>query len=203
MMNRIKWFAAVLSLLCASLNASAQALRLEAAGALSTLNYGMHYSRFYTDGELRLAASYALPLSKSMYIAPGLVWRRMNAKSEKTLLGADIFPTLRLEYMDVPLNLGVRFNLSRLIKLSIEAGPYISYNSLGKLRSGDLLSSIWEGVNGPLEKRFHWGVGASTALELWVLYVRLGFDKSLREHVKENTPVRTNQVFYLGLGLKI
>lgn len=167
--------------LCLGLGLSMPALargwnvRIEAGGHASNLSetsgsYSSAYG-YHVGGALELE------LTSGLYLAPGVTWLRTSSKSTATLLGADIFPEIKAENIQIPLSLGVRFKPLDVLGVSLEAGPYLSYT----LRGDESIAGTAKSIISALEvnDRIAWGVGASAAFEVSVLYLRFGIQKGM------------------------
>ena len=188
-----KMIIAAVALLASTFAVQAQGVhpRLEVAGNFSTNIVkdasGYSVKDYRTRPGFRVAGAVEVDLLGPLYIAPGVAFQQNGSK-----LGDQ---TTTLNYLSVPVNLGLRLGLGGLA-VSLEGGPSFSYGSTAK----DVLLDF---QNGGL-KRFETGVNASVAVHLSSLYFRLGSDIGLTNIYKQKASEASlkNASFYFGVGLR-
>ena len=188
-----KMIIAAVALLASTFAVQAQGVhpRLEVAGNFSTNiakdANGYSVKDYKTRPGFRVAGAVEVGLLGPLYIAPGVAFQQNGSK-----LGDQ---TTTLNYLSVPVNLGLRLGLGGLA-VSLEGGPSFSSSSTAK----DVLLDF---QNGGL-KRFETGVNASVAVHLSSLYFRLGSDIGLTNIYKQKASEASlkNASFYFGVGLR-
>ncbi|MDP2890159.1 MAG: porin family protein [Bacteroidota bacterium] len=72
-----------------------------------------------------------IPIAPEFYFQPGLMFAVKGAKNTKTILGSEITDEIKLNYIEVPLNLVYKGALgSGFVMLGF--GPYVAYGISGK-----------------------------------------------------------------------
>ena len=195
-----KFVYALITLLCVGAVTQVQAQgihpRVEVAGNFSThiVNNakGLSVKDYKMRSGFRVAGAVEFGLLGPIYIAPGLAFQQNGSKV------GDRVATLN--YLSVPVNLGLRAGLGNVVAISVEAGPSFSYGISSESSFNDVLKNLEnEGF-----RRFETGVNASVALSLSSFYVRLGSDIGLTNIYKKkaNAESLKNASFYLGVGLR-
>ena len=152
---------------------------------------GYSVKDYKTRPGFRVAGAVEVGLLGPLYIAPGVAFQQNGSK-----LGDQ---TTTLNYLSVPVNLGLRLGLGGLA-VSLEGGPSFSYGVSSSSTAKDVLLDF---QNGGL-KRFETGVNASVAVHLSSLYFRLGSDIGLTNIYKQKASEASlkNASFYFGVGLR-
>lgn len=170
--------------------------RVEVAGNFSTHivnnSKGLSVKDYKMRSGFRVAGAVEFSLLGPLYFAPGLAFQQNGSKVNGH--------TATLNYLSVPVNLGLRAGLGNIVALSFEAGPSFSYGVSCESSFKDVLQNLEnEGF-----RRFEAGVNASVALSLSSLYVRLGSDIGLTNIYKKKADAESlkNASFYLGVGLR-
>ena len=140
----------------------------------------------------RASIAAEVELASGVYLAPGLTFRQEGFK-----LGKD--ESYALNYLSLPVDLGIRVGLGDNLAVSVEAGPSFAY---GLSTSGG--DDIFKSGAG---KRFDVGLNASAALEYSKVYLRLGTDIGLVNLVNaskapSNTQSYKNASFFAGVGYR-
>ena len=128
-------------------------------------------------------------LASGVYLAPGVTFRQEGFK----YISEDGYG---LNYISVPVDLGIRVGLGDNLAVSVEAGPSFAYgiSTTGKL----------DAFKAGAYKRFDMGLNASAAIEYSKVYLRLGTDIGLVNALKNpvaNTSYK-NASFFAGVGLR-
>jgi hypothetical protein len=71
-----------------------------------------------------------LGLSESFSVQPGLLFSQKGAKQEETILGQTATATMKLNYLDIPINAVYKIDAGSA-KIHLFAGPVISYGLSG------------------------------------------------------------------------
>ena len=128
-------------------------------------------------------------LASGVYLAPGVTFRQEGFK----YISEDGYG---LNYISVPVDLGIRVPFSENFAVSVEAGPSFAYgiSTTGKL----------DAFKAGAYKRFDMGLNASAAIEYSKVYLRLGTDIGLVNALKDpiaNTSYK-NASFFAGVGYR-
>ncbi len=147
-------------------------------------------------------------IASGIYIAPGITFRQEGNKQEVTTNQKTETVSNTLNYISVPVTLGIRIPLSEGLAVSAEFGPTFSYGVSSSVRT---LAGIKGGIKSAYDafkekqyNRFDMGINASAALEFSKVYVRLGTDLGMVNSFKEATDKLSskNTSFFLGLGYR-
>nr|WP_311451558.1 outer membrane beta-barrel protein [uncultured Porphyromonas sp.] len=147
-------------------------------------------------------------IASGVYIAPGISFRQEGNKQEVTTGQKTETVSNTLNYISVPVNLGVRVPLTESLAISVEGGPAFSYGVSSSVRT---LAGIKGGIKSAYDafkekqyNRFDMSINASAALEFSKIYVRLGTDLGMVNSFKEATDKLSskNTSFFLGLGYR-
>ena len=128
-------------------------------------------------------------LASGVYLAPGVTFRQEGFK----YISEDGYG---LNYISVPVDLGIRVPFSENFAVSVEAGPYFAYG----LSTTSKIDAFKAGVY----KRFDMGLNASAALEFSKVYLRVGTDIGMVNALKNNIANTSykNASFFAGVGLR-
>ena len=147
-------------------------------------------------------------IASGVYIAPGISFRQEGNKQEVPTGQKTETVSNTLNYISVPVNLGVRVPLTESLAISVEGGPAFSYGVSSSVRA---LAGIKGGIKSAYDafkekqyNRFDMSINASAALEFSKIYVRLGTDLGMVNSFKEATDKLSskNTSFFLGLGYR-
>ena len=129
---------------------------------------------------------------RSVYLAPGITFRQEGFKQEGESTG--------LNYIAVPVNLGIRVGLADAIAVSVEAGPTFAY---GLSSTSSVKDAVDAFKSGGL-KRFDAGINASSAIEYSKAYLRVGTDLGMVNTLKEAVQKASskNASFFIGVGYR-
>lgn len=140
----------------------------------------------------RASVAAEIDLAAGVYLAPGVTFRQEGAKYSNTSLG--------LNYLSVPVDLGIRADFGDNLAVSVEAGPSFSY---GISSVSDIKGAIDAFKSGD-RKRFDVGFNASAALEYSKLYLRVGTELGLVNSLKDAVQKASNKnsSFFIGVGYR-
>ena len=144
-------------------------------------------SKVRTGFRASLAAE--VGLASGVYLAPGVTFRQEGFK----YISEDGYG---LNYISVPVDLGIRVGLGDNLAVSVEAGPSFAY---GLSTTGNV-----DAFKAGAYKRFDMGLNASAAIEYSKVYLRLGTDIGLVNTLKNdnaNTSYK-NASFFAGVGYR-
>ena len=147
-------------------------------------------------------------IASGVYIAPGISFRQEGNKQEVPTGQKTETVSNTLNYVSVPVNLGVRVPLTESLAISVEGGPAFSYGVSSSVRT---LAGIQGGIKAAYDafkekqyNRFDMSINASAAIEFSKIYVRLGADLGMVNSFREATDKLSskNTSFFLGLGYR-
>ena len=164
----------------------------------------------------RLGAGVDVNVGKMMYIGSGLTFAMKG--NQYSFLSEEI--KVYSHYMQIPVNVGVRLNVTPRIGCSIEAGPYFAYALGATVSQGKILDDIQKtynvykdgilGMDGAKLKRYDIGLGAKAKVTFGSWYGMVGADMGFVDELKleKNDPklekfgqkAMRNTSFYLGAG---
>ncbi|WP_302336284.1 outer membrane beta-barrel protein [uncultured Porphyromonas sp.] len=169
----------------------------------------------------RLGAGLDVNVGKMMYIGTGLTFAMKG--NQYTFLSPKGEGDIKVysHYMQIPVNVGVRLNLTPTIGASVEAGPYFAYALGATVSQGKILDDIQKtynvykdgilGMDGAKLKRYDIGLGAKAKVTFGSWYGMVGADMGFVDELKldeKNDPkleklgqkAMRNTSFYLGAG---
>ena len=166
----------------------------------------------------RLGAGLDVNVGKMMYVGTGLSLAMKG--NQYTVMGKSGDIKVYSHYMQIPVNVGVRLNVTPRIGCSIEAGPYFAYALGATVSQGKILDEIQKTYNvykdGILKmdsaklKRYDIGLGAKAKVTFGSWYGMAGADLGFVNELKleKNDPkleklgqkAMRNTSFYLGAG---
>lgn len=205
-----KVLSAAFALLLLGVSAQAQSIhpRVEAALNLAKIQAktgdGTDLS-FKVRPGVRVGVAAEIDLASGVYLAPGLVFRQEGArqegaKEEHTVLGQTVKNSVGLNYLGIPVNLGIRVGLTDAIAVSVEAGPSFAYgfSSVSSVKDAE------DVFKNKTYKRFDAGLNASAAIEYSKLYLRVGTEIGMTNNLKDAVAKATskNSSFFVGLGYR-
>ena len=128
-------------------------------------------------------------LASGVYLAPGVTFRQEGFK----YISEDGYG---LNYISVPVDLGIRVGLGDNLAVSVEAGPSFAY---GLSTTGNI-----DAFKAGAYKRFDMGLNASAALEFSKVYLRVGTDIGMVNALKNNIANTSykNASFFAGVGYR-
>ena len=137
----------------------------------------------------RASVAAEIELASGVYLAPGVTFRQEGYKYTNG-------HNFGLNYISVPVDLGIRVGLGDNLAVSVEAGPSFAY---GISTTGNL-----DHFKTGAYKRFDMGLNASAALEYSKVYLRLGTDIGLVNALKTDVAKSSykNASFFDGVGYR-
>lgn len=169
----------------------------------------------------RVSAGVDVRVHNSLFIGSGLSISMKGCRFNLPQMGEDANIRIYSHYLQVPINVGSRFNLTPGLGISIEAGPYFAFALGTSVSQKNILSTISDTYNiykdGILGlgdaarlKRWDLGVGANAKINFGSWYGTLGADFGLLNNLKIDDQkidmpqftqrLMRNSSFYLGAG---
>ena len=193
-----KLFIAAFALVAGTLAAQAQSIhpRVEVTGNFARMQVkgpdGSTAEGLKVRPGFRASVAAEVDLASGVYLAPGITFRQEGFKQEGESTG--------LNYIAVPVNLGIRVGLADAIAVSVEAGPTFAY---GLSSTSSVKDAVDAFKSGSL-KRFDAGINASAAIEYSKAYLRVGTDLGMVNTLKEAVQKASskNASFFIGVGYR-
>lgn len=129
----------------------------------------------------------------------GLFYSTKGAKFKDTEAGDLIDANVTANYLQLPVHLAYKIDVTPGTKVVLHAGPYAAYGIGGKMKLGTLEVDTFDKDDGlkPIDAGLGLGVGA----EFGPILVDIGWDMGLLNLAREGGDVK-NQNAYLSLGYK-
>lgn len=192
---------------------SAQKLRIEGGIAGSKLSLGKGSETYTSDVKpgYRVGAALEVKLFPMIYISAGANLSKAGGrfgvldkylddltggtfKNDEELNqyfgGLKVFaaPSISMTTVSVPLSLGLRLKPAGILGVSVEAGPYLTYDLKTTVDwgsySADLTNLSKESLGIMKYSRLGYGIGASATVELSRFYVRGGIEYGLSNRLE-------------------
>ena len=194
-----KLFFAAFALVAGVLSAQAQNAihpRVEVAGnfarSVITNVDGSSVNGLKVRPGFRASVAAEIDLAAGVYLAPGITFRQEGVKFANSSLG--------LNYLSVPVDLGIRVGLGDNLAVSVEGGPSFAYG----ISSVSDIKGALDAFKSGYRKRFDAGFNASAALEYSKVYLRVGTELGLVNTLKEAVQKASNKnsSFFIGVGYR-
>lgn len=198
--------------------------RIDASIGFSNGDYKVKHLRDFSGKTImgyRLSATLDVPLVSVLYLNSGLVFHSKGSKAD-VAVSSDMKMSpikTKIHYLEIPVQLGVRFNLPFRLFCQVQAGPYFSYamsgtaevKDLGVKNSYDLFKHHAGEFFKVKGKRFDTGIGVSAILGRGRLYALLGADFGLVNTIDDAVDkfnsdnfdmTMKNASFHFGIGCR-
>lgn len=170
---------------------------------------GLNMSNFNGDVEdtkvkigfnVGVTLDYALTDARDWYLMTGLEYTTKGAKGKKV---GDIKPSVNAAYLQLPVHVGYKFDVTEATRLSFHAGPYLAYgvNGKRKFKEGSAELSL-DTFDDNAYKRFDFGLGLGAGAEFGKIGVGLGYDFGLLNIADAKDVTIRNGNAYLTVGYK-
>lgn len=156
----------------------------------------------------KIGAGLEKPLTPNLMLLPSLEFALKGGKYE--LKNYDGNESLSLVYVQLPVLIGYRFNLSDMWNMTVKAGPYFAYALSGKLKQ----DFVYEGItyNHSLDifsnnemkqtaKRFDVGIDAGIDFEVKRFVLGLEYELGFISMAPNDAKLK-NQAAYITVGYK-
>ena len=197
---------------------SAQSASLIIKGGLNMSNfYGSNLNDKNIKPGFHIGVGADLEFLHNVSLQTGLYYSAKGAKySYYSKLTDDVEFDVSANYIQLPIHLAYKIDVTPGTKLVFHAGPYLAYGIGGKRKidnyRGDLEQLFGEQDLNTFDKnyglkRFDTGVGIGVGAEFGIITVDLGWDIGLTDLAKENKALVSQksiktQSAYLSLGYK-
>ena len=159
----------------------------------------------------KLGAGIETPLTPDLSLMPSLEVALKGGKYDlKDYSVEKANEQLSLTYLQIPVLLAYRVNLSGFTNMTIKAGPYLAYALSGKLKGESSHSSTSYDVDIFSEdgkniikkaKRFDWGLDAGIDFEFRRFVAGVEYELGFLSMAPNDVSIK-NQAFYLTVGYK-
>ena len=185
-----KLFLSLALMLVAATAAMAQSfdLRIEAAPLFNvSKTTGTGISDLWasrTSVGYRAAVGVDINLSKGLYLNTGLTATMKGNILEGAVSGKEGQVTNQIHYLQIPINVGYKYMLTRTMGVGVQAGPYFSYALGGKTKGGlagakESYDIFKAGILGLQPRRFDMGIGIQAQGYMMGFYLMAGADLGL------------------------
>lgn len=138
-----------------------------------------------------------IDIAKGFFIQPGLFYTTKGYGDN--YLG--VKTTVTLNYLEIPLNLGYRYDMGSAGSVFATAGPYMGIGLNGKMKTGSLDSDIKFGTGASEYKKLDYGVNFSVGYISPIgIYVRGQYGLGLANLSNVNNTTTKNNVWSVSLG---
>ena len=169
---------------------------------------GLNMSNFYgddlNDNNMKLGFHIGvgadLPITPVMALQTGLFYSTKGAEYTSKDEGDIVDANVSANYLQLPLHLAYKIDVTPGTKVVLHAGPYVAYGIGGKMKAGPLSKDTFDKDLG--FKPFDAGLGLGVGAEFGMILVDLGWDMGLTNISRANSGNIKNQNAYLSLGLK-
>jgi len=157
-----------------------------------------------------------IPLKDMFYLETGLLFEQKGFRYHIDVQGLEIKARTVLYYLDLPVNMKLRYKVEEELNVTATLGPYIGYGLWGNYRESfdfggatDIELEIkWGNGEDDAVKRLDWGIGIGIGAEYAGLTVGLSFDLGLANlspytgdgDKLKNRVVRLSAGYFFGFG---
>ena len=179
-----------------------------AQNASFSVKGGLNMSNFYgddlTDKNMKtgfnIGVGADLGFTPNMYLQTGLFFSTKGAKYKSKAEGDLIDASITANYLQLPVHLAYKIDVTPGTKVVLHAGPYVAYGIGGKSKLGKLEVDTFDKDLG--FKPFDSGLGLGVGAEFGPILVDLGWDMGLTNISRLEKGNVKNQNAYLSLGYK-
>lgn len=199
-----------------SVRESDEGVRLGVRGGInfSGLQYAGYSGTVHSRLGFQIGLIVDIPLVESFHIVPGLFFVLKESKREYVDYGVPLTDKYDPTYIELPILVSTRFYFGHVVRLEINAGPYLAYGTGGKVdRALDYIDHLNDEdfhkyYSSPEEPDFfdkhharrldyglQFGLGLTIAKHY---YVGTSYDLGLYNYAKNGT--MKNRSWYINLG---
>ena len=169
---------------------------------------GLNMSNFYGD-ELsdknmkvgfHIGVGADLEFTPNMALQTGLFYSTKGAKFKSKEEGDWINAEVAANYLQIPIHLAYKIDVTPGTKVVLHAGPYLAYGIGGKATVGPVKVNTFDKDLG--FKPFDAGLGLGVGVEFGMILVDLGWDMGLTNISRASSGNVKNQNAYLSLGYR-
>ncbi len=167
---------------------------IKAGANLSTFGGDLKDTKYALRYQVGITADVAL--TNNLYILTGLDFQTKGVKyNPKSAPNIKYNPM----YLQLPVNIGYKFDLGSDIRLVVNAGPYVAYGIGGKAKSDGEKQSVF-GKN--KFKRFDYGLTGGVGVEIGRIAINAGYEFGLANISDTKGSKIKNRNPYLTVGYK-
>ena len=133
----------------------------------------------------------------NVYLQTGLLYSAKGAKFNE-VEGMNL--TLDANYLELPVHIAYKLDVTPGTKIVFHAGPYAAYGIGGKMKVGSLKTNTFDKDTG--FKPFDFGAGLGVGAEFGMILVDLGWEMGLINISRASSGSVKTQNAYLSLGFK-
>ena len=206
-MEKLKRKIIILLVIFTSTVASAQvAWNIKVAGGYAMFTGGGNYGDMSGTVVGKLGVGMEMPLTRDLSFMPSLELAMKGAKWSYSDYYGTQDETYNMAYVQLPILLGCRLNLSKSWNMNLKAGPYLAYGVKGNVKlehncsetsyteEGDLFSDLGMG-------KFDFGVDVGVDFENHRFVIGLEYEKGFSS-LSYNDASVTNLAVYASIGFK-
>lgn len=126
----------------------------------------------------------AFPINAWLAVEPALLFDQKGAKFKQNLLGTDVDASIRLNYIDIPVNLKVSQKMENDMRIFATVGPYLGIGLSGKIKGdvgGQTIDEkvVWGSGDTDMYKRMEVGASFGAGVEFNMIQVGVSYDLGL------------------------
>ena len=179
-----------------------------AQNASFSIRGGLNMSNFYGDelSDKNMKIGFHAGVGADFEFAPnialqtGLFYTAKGAEYSSKDEGDLIDVNTTANYLQLPIHLAYKIDVTPGTKVVLHAGPYLAYGIGGKVKAGPLSVNTFDGDLG--FKPFDAGLGLGVGAEFGRILVDLGWDMGLTNISRFDSGNVKTQNAYLSLGYK-
>lgn len=152
---------------------------------------------------LHLGPVVEFKLMNSLYFNSGLLYTLKGFKQEVWGLNRDsirVFETapIRLNGLDIPLNIAYKYSLSETSSFFLQAGPYLGYTLNGKYKFDNRSIDVKFGEKNQM-RRFDYGIGIGSGVQFGSLVTSLNYEFGIADRYDTPDLMVRNRVLQLSV----
>jgi len=133
-------------------------------------------------------------IQRSLHLNTGLLYSLKGTKGEME----GVSGTIKINYLEIPINLAYKFPINESSDFFIQAGPYLGYALSGKQKGGGETSDIEFGKGN--WKRFDFGFGFGAGVEFGSFVTSLNYQLGLANMADDPDIKAKNKVFQISVA---
>lgn len=181
---------------------------VSAQNASFSVKGGLHMSNFYGDelSDKNMKVGFHLGVGADFEFIPnvslqtGLFYTTKGAEYSSTKDGDLIDINTTANYLQLPLHVAYKIDVTPGTKVVLHAGPYVAYGLGGKAKAGSLEIDTFDDDLG--FKAFDAGLGLGVGAEFGKILVDVGWDMGLTNISRISSMDVKTQNAYISLGYK-
>lgn len=158
---------------------------------------------------IHVGMAVAFPINTWLAVEPAVLFDQKGARYKQNLFGTDIDASIRLNYIDIPVNFKVSQKMENNMRIFASAGPYLGIGLSGKIKGdagGQKVDEkvVWGSNNDDMYKRTEIGATFGVGVEFNVLQVGISYDLGLSNTsaVTEDNYSSKNRILRFSVGYR-